>query len=141
MAEYDEVEYELRLPWLDQSDYADAFEDQAAERLMLTLGGLTKDELNWWDGPLAGRTVRHERYTTVREDLGVEFYGYGHIEYGSGHVLGAIGSAFEAVPSTPCVVSPAEYCSWDENLRAALTALGITPHQDEAGWVLSAYYG
>jgi hypothetical protein len=46
----------------------------------------------------------------------------------------------EEIDMASLAVEP-ETNGWDEKLRAALTALGITPTQQQPRWLLCSYWG
>lgn len=126
---------ELTLPWLDdESD--DGYRDQA-ERHLLTASGFTET----YDDGQAGY-FRRER--EAKAALGVEFDTYCS-DRAPMHILAAkvitVSRGHCEVLDLPALMAEAAEQGWDDKLRQACQTLGITPKQEQPGWVLVSYWG
>ena len=126
---------DLAVDWFDE-DHEDGFLGQA-ERRLLNASGFTETYEDGKDDYFA-------REGEAKERLGVEFESYCSGEYPM-YVLATkvitVRRGYSEVLDLPALMAePAEH-GWDDKLTAALTALGITPKQEQPGWVLCSYWG
>lgn len=134
LGEYGEMP---ELAWYDEeSDTAD-FQDAAERRLLAELAGFTETYGDGHDGYFG-------REREVKARLGVEFETYCSDSYPmfvlATKVITVYRGSVEHIDMAELVVAP-EMNGWDEKLRAALTALGITPVQAKPSWLLCSYWG
>jgi len=138
---YGDDEYEQgygpKLDWYDSDDEGgEGFQEQAMTRLLATAGFT---ETDWRaDG-------YYERRWEAEKRLGVQFERTG---YEGGDLLLIVrqeeefdaycGDVEEIDPGALTAVGNADA---DALLAAALQALGITPNQEKAAWLLTVYYG
>lgn len=129
VGEYDE----LVVPWYDE-DSDDDFVEQARERL-LAAHGLTG---TWEDDGY------YERKEQAQASAGVEFESYCSGDYPM-YVLAAksitVSRGHSEVLDLPALMAEPADQGWDDKLRQACEALGITPTQERPGWVLVSYWG
>lgn len=123
------------LPWLDEND--DDFQSAAERHLLAEIAGFTerwaKGSEGYWD---------REREAKAR--VGVQFDTYCSGNYPmyllATKVITVHRGSVKDIDMAELAVEP-EMNGWDEKLRAALTALGITPQQAEPRWLLASYWG
>ncbi|WP_433364195.1 hypothetical protein [Streptosporangium sp. CA-115845] len=133
--EYDGID-PAKVTWYDDDDEEDDFTKQA-ERRLLDASGFTETYEDGHEGYFA-----REREAKAR--LGVEFYGHG---YDEGQVYALVTKTITVdwgeskVLDLPALLAEPAEKGWDDKLRAALTALGITPTQEQPAWLLCTYYG
>jgi hypothetical protein len=74
--------------------------------------------------------------------LGVDFQSYGVTDY-SAWALAAhvINVDWSDVVDLDALSAHPDREKWDAALTSAISALGITPTQEQPGWILCAYYG
>jgi hypothetical protein len=124
----------LNLPWLDD-DSDDGYRDQA-ERHLLRSVGLTEEP--WVEDGY------YEREKEAKARLGVQFETYcsdrAPMQILAAHVITVSRGDSEILDLTALMNAPVEH-GWDDNLRAACEALGITPTQETPAWVLVSYWG
>jgi hypothetical protein len=123
------------LPWFNE-DSDDDFQSAAERRLLAELADFT--ETDWQvDG-------YHARQRDAKARLGVEFDTYCSGEYPefllATKVITVYRGDVKHIDMAALTVEP-KMNGWDEKLRAALTALGITPVQDKPRWLLASYWG
>lgn len=127
------------LPWFDEEE-DDGLSDKAEKLLLVEVAGFT--ETDWRaDG-------YYERKRAAEARVGVEFIHSGGLDGDySGWVLVATGSHRSVEWSETMALDvdslrddPAAN-GWDEKLAGALKALGITPTQDGAKWLVFPSYG
>jgi len=104
----------LTLPWLDD-DSDDSYREQA-ERCLLT----SKAHLG----------VKFETYCSDQVPM----------EILAAKVITVSRGDCETLDLAALMAEPAEH-DWDDKLRAACEALGITPTQEQPGWLLVSYRG
>ncbi|MEV0616129.1 hypothetical protein AB0I81_22640 [Nonomuraea sp. NPDC050404] len=125
---------ELALPWLDD-DSDDGYREQA-ERHLLNASGFTEE----WT-PKSGYFEREE---AAKAALGVQFETYcsdsAPMEILAAKVVTVARGYCEVLDLPALMTEPAEH-GWDDKLRWACEALGITPTQERPGWVLVSYWG
>jgi hypothetical protein len=129
LGEYGELP---ELPWLNDDE--DDFQSAAERHLLATIGEFT--ETDWRaDG-------YHDRENAAKARLGVQFVSHCSSDYPM-YVLAT--KSTTAWRGSPKLFAPTDLGAvppdWDEKLRAALTALGITPTQEQAQWVLCSDWG
>lgn len=124
------------LTWWDPEDDGDLAES-AKRHLLKEIGGFTEV---WEDG-------REGFFTREREAecrLGVVFKTYCSdscpMYVLAAHVTTVKRGDIEAVDPLDLAQRP-EANGWDQKLQVALTALGITPTQERARWLLCSYQG
>ncbi|MEV7014072.1 hypothetical protein [Streptosporangium sp. NPDC051022] len=123
----------LTVAWFDEDDNDFV---GAAQRRLLAAAGFTETWETRKDDGYYGREREAEA------SLGVKFGWYGVSDY-SEHVLVAHEikvCGAEPVDLAGLAVHP-NRAAWDAALSSALEALGITPTQEQPGWLLCAYYG
>lgn len=126
------------LPWLDEdNEDGGDFQESAERRLLAEIAGFTET----WS---SGGEGYHQREREAKGRLGVEFDTHCSGDYPM-YLLIAKGitvyrGSAEALDLAALATEP-EMSGWDEKLRAALTALGITPTQERAQWLLCSYWG
>jgi len=125
---------DLSLPWLDD-DCDDSYTDQA-ERCLLASVGFTEEwepDSGYWD-----------RKKDAEARLGVQFETYCS-DNAPMHVLAAhvitVSRGDCKVLDLPALAAMPFEGLWDDKLRAACEALGITPTQEQPGWLLVSYWG
>lgn len=132
--EYDELP---ELPWFnEENEDGNDFQSAAERHLLAELADFT--ETDWQvDGYFA-----RERDAKAR--LGVEFDTYCSGEYPefllAAKVITVYRGDVKHIDMAELADAP-EMNGWDERLRTALTALGITPTQERAQWLLCSYWG
>lgn len=123
----------LTVGWFgeDDSDFV-----ESAQRRLLAARGFTET----WETRKDDDYFARER--EAEAGLGVEFDWYGLGDY-SEHVLAAhkIDICGAAVVDLAALTAHPSRATWDAALSSALDALGITPTQEQAGWILCSYYG
>jgi hypothetical protein len=130
-----------KLPWLPvdedgDSDYSE-FGEEIEKRLLASVGFT---ETNW------RAEGYHDRKRIAEDRIGVELDFSGHSDY-AGWVLIAKGSERDVEWSDAMTLDPAELAAlpahhgWPDQLAAALSALGITPTQTAASWLVYPSYG
>ncbi len=123
--------------WYDEDDEDGSVEFiEQAENRLLVASGFT--ETDWEvDGYFA-------RKREAKERLGVKFRTYCSGE-DSMYVLAAkvitVSWGDSELLDLPALMSEPAENGWDEKLRAAIEVLGITPKQEQPGWVLCSYWG
>lgn len=129
LGEYGELP---ELPWLD-----DDFQSAAERRLLAELAGFTET----WSSDNDGYFTRARE---AKARLGVEFDTHCSGDYPmfllATKVITVYRGSVEEIDMAALAVEP-EMNGWDEKLRAALDALGITPQQERARWLLCSYWG
>jgi hypothetical protein len=123
------------LPWFDAE--SDDMIEAAEHRLLAELAGFTE---TWEDG----HDGYYSREREAKARLGVELETYCSDSCPM-HVLAAkvitvYRGDVKELDLAALAVEP-EMNGWDEKLRAALAALGITPTQAEPRWLLCSYWG
>ena len=124
------------LPWYDEEQDDGIVE--AAERYLLTqVAGFTET----WGERREGYFDR-EREAKARLGVVIETYCSGSCPMYviAAHVTTVKRGDVEAIDPLDLAQRP-EAKGWDEKLRAALDALGITPTQERAQWLLCSYWG
>lgn len=125
------------LDWYDpEAEDGDGFQEAAERRLLAQLVDFT--ETDWSaDGYF-------ERERAAKTRLGVEFDTYCSCDYPmyllAAKVITVYQGSVKHIDMTDLAIAP-EMNGWDENLRAAIQALGITPTQDKPKWLLCSYWG
>ncbi|MFD5491597.1 hypothetical protein ACFWH4_01315 [Streptomyces sp. NPDC127091] len=125
------------LDWYDPSNEdGDGFQEAAERRLLAELADFT--ETDWSaDGYF-------ERERAAKARLGVEFDTYCSGDYPmyllATKVITVRRGSVKHIDMTELAIAP-EMNGWDEKLHAALQALGITPTQEKAKWLLCSYWG
>lgn len=126
----------LAVDWYDE-DSDDGFVEQAERRLLAAVGFTETWETN--DG--AGYFDREEQ---AKARVGVEFESYCHGEYPmyvlATKVITVYRGDSKVLDLAALMAEPTEN-GWDGKLAAVLQTLGITPKQEEPGWVLCSYWG
>lgn len=123
------------LPWFnEESD--DDFQSAAERRLLAELADFT--ETDWQvDGYFA-------RERDAKAQLGVKVDTYCSGEYPefllATKVITVHRGDVKHIDMTELAAAP-EANGWDDKLQAALAALGITPTQENAKWLLASYWG
>lgn len=120
---------ELKLDWLDEDDGDFA---TAAEKRLLAAAGFTETDYT------ADGYFKREREAEARS--GVEFESYCSGDYPM-YLLAAKGSVTTAYRGDCKAIDFTVHPEWDDKLRAALGALGMTPTQERARWLLCSYWG
>ncbi|MEU5608421.1 hypothetical protein AB0H03_06635 [Streptomyces sparsogenes] len=126
------------LAWYDpENEDGDDFLEAAERRLLAEIAGFTET----WSGENEGY---FEREREAKDRLGVKFDIYCSGEYPmyllAAHVTTVWRGDIQVIDPARLAADPAEH-GWDDKLQAALTALGITPTQDRARWLLCSYWG
>lgn len=124
----------LTLPWFNEDDEDDFV--TAAKKRLLVAAGFVEDD--WQvDGYFA-------RQREAKDRLGVEFETYVSLDYPqyilAAKVITAGWGDSELVDVTALQCEPLEN-HWDDKLTAALKTLGLTPTQEQPGWLLVSYWG
>lgn len=125
------------LDWFDaDAEDGDDFATAAEQRLLVELAGFT--ETDWQvDGYF-------ERERAAKAQLSVEFDTYCSGEYPmyvlAAKVITVYRGSVEEIDMVDLAAAPARE-GWDDKLRTALAALGITPTQEQAKWLLVSYWG
>lgn len=123
------------LPWLEEDE--DDFQSAAERRLLAEIAGFTETWSNSNDGYF-------QRKREAKARVGVEFDSYCSGDYPmfllATKVITVYRGDCKHIDMAALAVEP-EMNGWDEKLRAALTALGITPTQEQAQWLLVSYWG
>jgi hypothetical protein len=132
IGEYDEPV----LDWYDEEDDSD-FAAQAERRLLASIGFTETWETSTGDGYF-------KREEEAKARLGVTFETYCKDDYPlfilAAHVITVSRGDSEILDLPALMNAPVEH-GWDDNLRAACEALGITPTQETPAWVLVSYWG
>lgn len=122
------------LPWLDDTD---GFQESAERRLLAEIAGFTE---RW----AQGSEGYWDREREAKARVGVQFDTYCSGDYPmyllATKVITVYRGDVKDIDMAALAVEP-EMNGWDEKLRAALTALGITPQQAEPRWLLASYWG
>lgn len=125
---------ELALAWFD-NDGEDGFV-QAAERRLLAAVGFTEIWTRLADG-------YYDREREAKERLGAKFESYISLEDPQ-YILAAHAISVDwdddakVLDLTALQREPADH-GWDAKLQAALDTLGLTPKQEQPGWLLVPY--
>lgn len=121
----------LTVDWLDPES-EDGVETAIEERMLASVGFTEQ-----WQPGIDGY---FDRKKAAEARLGVELESYCSGDYPM-YLLAATGSVQTAYRGD---CDPASFDidpSWDGKLAAALAALGMTPTQDQAKWLLCSYWG
>lgn len=122
------------LPWLDEDE---GFQESAERRLLAEIAGFTET----WS---SGNEGYFEREREAKARLGVAFDTHCSGDYPmyllATKVITVYRGSVKDIDMAALAVEP-EMNGWDEKLRAALAALGITPQQPEPRWLLCSYWG
>lgn len=123
------------LTWFDP-EHTDDLIEAAELHLLAQVAGFT--ETDWSaDGYF-------DRQRKAKARLGVQFETYCSdscpMHLLAAKVITVRRGAVEDIDMTALAVEP-EMNGWNDKLRAALTALGITPQQAEPRWLLASYWG
>lgn len=126
------------LPWFDEEDEdGDGFQEAAERRLLAEIAGFTEE----WSSSNEGY---HDREKAAKARVGVGFDTYCSGDYPmfllAAKVITVYRGDVENIDVAELAVAP-EMNGWDERLQAALQALGITPVQEKAKWLLASYWG
>lgn len=122
------------LDWYDPDDEDGDDFQSAAERRLLASVGFTEQ---WGE-----RDGYFEREEEAKARLGVEFDTHCSGEYPmfllATKVITVYRGSVEEIDVAELAQVPAD---WDGKLTAALRALGLTPTQERARWLLCSYWG
>ena len=125
------------LPWYDADDGDDDFQGAAERRLLAEIAGFSET----WSSENEGYFDR-ERAAKAR--LGVEFDTHCSGDYPmfllATKVITVYRGSVKDIDMAALAVEP-ETNGWNEKLRAAVQALGITPKQERPQWLLCSYWG
>lgn len=119
--------------WFDPDDEeGDHFQAAAQRRLLAEIAGFAEE----WS---AGDDGYFDREKAAKARVGVEFVTYCSHDYPM-YVLAAKAITVDQgyvndIDMAGLVQAPARE-GWDEKLRAAIAALGLTPTQEQAKWLL-----
>ncbi|MGW2010910.1 hypothetical protein [Streptomyces nigrescens] len=123
--------------WYDEEAEDGDFQEAAEKRLLAEVAGFAEE----WS---SGNDGYFEREREAKARLGVEFDTYCSGDYPmfllATKVITVRRGDIKAIDMADLAVTP-EMNQWDEKLRAALNALGITPTQEQAQWLLCSYWG
>ena len=123
------------LLWLNEDEHD--FQEAAERHLLAELAGFTET----WS---SGNEGYHDREREAKARVGVEFDTHCSGDYPmyllATKVITVYRGDAKSIDMTALAVEP-QANGWDEKLRAALTALGITPTQERAQWLLCSYWG
>jgi hypothetical protein len=125
------------LPWhqpYDEGGPDEDFDDAVMRRLLAEVAGFTEV---WSPGAAPGFMDRRHQ-AAARLDVSIETYGYHN---GSSllvaHALSVGDFGARALPRGFAAV---DYAAWDSALAGALSALGLTPLQEQPAWILASAY-
>ncbi|MFF9118282.1 hypothetical protein ACF09Y_22230 [Streptomyces massasporeus] len=122
------------LPWHAEGE---DFQEAAERRLLAQLADFTET----WQPGSDGYFTREQE---AKARLGVEFDTYCSGDYPmyllATKVITVYRGSVEHIDMAELVTAP-ETNGWDEKLRAAVQALGITPTQEKPKWLLCSYWG
>lgn len=126
------------LDWFDpENEEGDDFQSAAERRLLAEIAGFTEE----WS---SGNEGYFEREREAKGRLGVEFGTYCSGEYPmfllATKVITVRRGYIETIDMADLAVAPTRE-GWDDKLRVALAALGITPTQEQPKWLLCSYWG
>jgi hypothetical protein len=126
------------LPWYDPEDEDSTdFQEAAERRLLAELADFTET----WE---TGGEGYYGREREAKARLGVEFETHCSGSFPMYLLIAKGITAYrgdvEAIDFTALTAEVQEKDA-DAKLRAALTALGITPKQEKPGWLLCSYWG
>ncbi|MGW1950116.1 hypothetical protein ACWCRC_38155 [Streptomyces sp. NPDC001940] len=135
LGEYGELP---ELPWFNEDDgEGDGFQEAAERRLLAEITGFTET----WSPDSDGYFDR-ERAAKAR--LGVQFDTHCSGDYPmfllATKVITVHRGSVDEIDMMALATEP-EANDWDEKLHTALHALGITPTQEKAQWLLCSYWG
>jgi len=125
---------EFELDWYDEES-DDDFTSQAEKHLLASVGFIEEwaPDSGYWD-----------RKKEAEARLGVEIETYCKDDYPM-YVLATkvitVSRGDSKVLDLPALMADPTQNGWDHALRTALTALGITPTQEQPSWVLCSYWG
>jgi hypothetical protein len=133
--EYGEL---LPLSWYNpEEEEGDDFQSAAERRLLAEIAGFTET----WSRDNEGY---FDRERAAKDVLGVEFDTYCSGEYPeyllATKVITVYRGDVKDIDMADLAAAPARE-GWDDKLAAALGALGITPKQEYAKWLLCSYWG
>ncbi|HEY9371875.1 hypothetical protein [Streptomyces sp.] len=126
------------LPWFDEeNEDGDGFQESAERRLLAEIAGFTET----WS---SGNEGYSDRKREAKAQVGVEFDTHCSGDYPmyliATKVITVYRGSVKDIDMAALAVEP-EMNGWDEKLRIALQALGITPTQEKARWLLCSYWG
>lgn len=123
------------LPWYSEDD--EDFQGDAEAHLLKVIAGFTET----WSRENEGY---RERERAAKERLGVQIDTHCSGNYPmyllAAKIITASRGDAKDIDLASLTSQPVSE-DWDEKLRAALQALGITPNQDKAKWLLCSYWG
>lgn len=126
------------LPWLDEdNEDGGDFQESAERRLLAEIAGFTET----WS---SGNEGYHQREREAKARLGVEFDTHCSGDYPM-YLLIAKGITVYRGDvkhiDFAALTAEVQEKGADAKLRAALAALGLTPTQERAQWLLCSYWG
>jgi hypothetical protein len=130
------------LPWYDADDEGGDFQGAAERHLLAALAGFTEEYPH--GQPQETRRAYFDRKTEAEARLGVKFDTHCSGDYPmfllATKVITVYRGSVKDIDMAALAVEP-EMNGWDEKLRAAVQALGITPKQERPQWLLCSYWG
>jgi hypothetical protein len=124
------------LTWFDE-EHSDDLVQAAEQHLLAEIAGFTET----WEPGVGGYFARE---SAAKARVGVVFETYCSdscpMHVLAAHVTTVRRGDVEAIDPADLMQRP-QTEGWDDKLRAALTALGITPTQEQARWLLCSYWG
>lgn len=126
------------LAWYDTDEESGyGFQSAAETRLLAEIAGFTET----WSRDNEGY---FDREKAAQARVGVELDSYCSGEYPmfllAAKVITVHRGDAETIDIADLAAAPARE-AWDDKLRAALAALGITPTQEQPKWLLCSYWG
>lgn len=125
---------DLQLHWHDAD--SDDFIGDAEQRLLAVVAGFTET----WETKVDDDYFARE--SDAKKGLGVDFEWYG-VTDSSSWLLAAyfVDVGWSGLVDLAELQAHPDREKWDAALASAVAALGITPTQEQPGWVLCANYG